>query len=658
MKVGDFFSGVRPGTNVFTVLFFRLSVVMVLMSITRILFFLYNAGYFPGITPSSFIRLMWGGLRFDLAAVLYLNLPIILMMALPLNVRFHRGYQRLNLGLYWVINALAIGANLADTVYYRFTLRRTTAEVFRQFEHETNLLQLLVRFLIDYWYAVCTWLILTALLVAWSRKTEAEGPQIKNPLAYYGLGLLSLPLIALLFIGGVRGGFRHSTRPLAISNAAAYVQQAAEVNIVLNTPFAIMRTLGKTKINRQDYYSDEQLEAIYSPVHRPADTLTMNRLNVVIIILESFSREFIGAFNREPGYHGFTPFLDSLIRYSLVFSHSFANGRKSIDALPAVLAGIPSMEVPYVLTPFSNNAIRGLGTLLHEAGYHTSFFHGAPNGSMGFDAFVNLAGIKHYYGMNEYGKQADFDGVWGIWDHQFLAFYAQQLNSFKEPFLSVFFSVSSHHPFIIPREFEGKFKGGQQPILKCIEYTDYSLKQFFNRIKDEPWYQNTLFVITADHCSSNVLFPETRTTWGSAAIPIIFFRPDNSLAGRKEVAQQTDIMPSVLGYLKYNRPFLAFGRNVFDAHARPFAFTWRDSYNYFEGGWLLTFDNTRLRGLYNFVQDPLLQIDCSQIHSVRADSMLKIGRAIVQQYNNRMIENRLVELQLNEEKVGRAGVLK
>ncbi|MCS6972975.1 MAG: sulfatase-like hydrolase/transferase [Cyclobacteriaceae bacterium] len=637
------FATIRLSTNIFMVLIQRLLIIMVMMSLTRVFFYLYNIAYFPEVTLPSLIRLLWGGLRFDLTAVLYVNLPVILLMVLPLNIRFKPAYQRFTEVVFYVLNSFMLGANLADTVYYRFTLRRTTADVFRQFENETNLTQLFIRFMADYWYAVLVWVTLIALMVWWNRRYRIEGPQMQNRFLYYTLGVLSLPLIGYLFIGGVRGGFRHSTRPITISNAAAYVQQAAEVNVVLNTPFAVLRTIGKTKIARVNFYDEEELERIYSPVHHPPDTLTFRKYNVVIIILESFSREFIGALNKDkPGYSGFTPFLDSLIAHSLTFRYSLANGRKSIDALPSVLAGIPSMEVPYVLTPFSNNRIRALGTLLSERGYHTSFFHGAPNGSMGFDAFANMAGIKNYFGMTEYGNDKDFDGMWGIWDHKFLDFYAEKLGTFPQPFLSVFFSVSSHHPFIIPSEFEGRFKGGEQPILKCIEYTDYALRQFFYRIRRQPWFKETLFVITADHCSSNILFPESRTAWGAVSVPVIFYRPDNSLAGmRNEIAQQTDIMPSVLGYLGYNQPYLAFGRNVFSATATPFSFSYRDGYNYFEGEWLLHFDGRATGALYHFASDRMLNNDVKDEQFDRTRQMEAKIKAIIQQYNNRLLDNRL-----------------
>ena len=207
-------------------------------------------------------------------------------------------------------------------------------------------------------------------------------------------------------------------------------------------------------------------------------------------------------------YKGYTPFLDSLMGHSKSFTYAIANGRKSIDGLPSVISSIPSLGVPYFLSPYSGNRINSLASLLGAEGYHTSFFHGAPNGSMGFNAFMNLAGVDHYYGMDEYGNADDFDGLWGIWDEPFLQFYADKLNTFPEPFMSSFFSVSSHHPFEIPDEYEDRFEGGPLPIHRCIQYTDFALKRFFEKASTMPWYKNTLFVITADHTSSNIQFPE------------------------------------------------------------------------------------------------------------------------------------------------------
>ena len=204
---------------------------------------------------------------------------------------------------------------------------------------------------------------------------------------------------------------------------------------------------------------------------------------------------------------------------------------------------------------------------------------------MGFSAFMNVAGFDEYYGQDEYGNDDDSDGIWGIWDHKFFSFFGDRQNTFKEPFLSVLFSVSSHHPFEIPEEFKDTFKGGPLIIDKCIQYTDWGLREYFKKVSKMPWYDHTLFVITADHTSSEILFDETRTAAGLYSIPIVFFRGDNSLRGMSDkIAQQIDIMPTVLSYLHFDEPYLAFGRSLLDPSVESFAFNYKDNvYQLFEG---------------------------------------------------------------------------
>jgi phosphoglycerol transferase MdoB-like AlkP superfamily enzyme len=461
---------------------------------------------------------------------------------------------------------------------------------------------------------------------------------------------LLMPLFIYLFIIGVRGGAYHHIRPITLNDAGQYVEDPRDVILVLNTPFAVYRTLGKTKIKRIHYFEDEsEMQKLYSPLHAgDSSKHEMKKLNVVVLVLESFSKEFVGFFNkhRDNGnYQGYTPFLDSLLQFSQTYQFSFANGRKSIDAMPSVIASIPSMGIPYVLTPFSGNKIESLGSHLGKEGYETAFFHGAPNGSMGFQAFMNVAGIKKYYGLDEYNNKADFDGWWGIWDEKFLLYTASQQNTLQEPFLSVFFSLSSHHPYELPKEYESVFKGGAVPVLRGIQYTDHSLRKYFDRIKQAPWFANTLFVITADHVSSNVLFDDGRLAPGQFAIPIAFYRPDNSLAGMDttSIIQQVDIMPTVLNYLGYQKPYLAFGRDAFANTQPSCAWNYENGvFQYYEENYLLQFNGEKSIALYDFINDKALStnlINAQQNKVIELEDRLK---AIIQQYNNRMVDNDLV----------------
>ena len=641
----NLFQGLKLQGNIYVVLVLRLLLAMALYTVCRIGFYFFNQSYFPGLGFDDFLRLFLGGLRFDLTAILYTNSLIILLTILPLQIRFHRVYQQVLKWLFFVFNGIALATNVSDFIYFRFTGRRTTADVFKQFENEGNLGGLWLRFIWDYWYAVLFLIALIVLMVWLYNKIKVQGPMLKNKIVFYSTGVLMMLPIIYLVIGGMRGGFRHSTRPITLSNAGEYVKDSKEISLVLNTPFALLRTMGKTKIQKLDYFKDEQLGTIYTPIHIPVDTVAFRPDNVVVIILESFSKEFFGAFNKEKEngtYKGYTPFLDSLIQHSLTFNYSFANGRKSIDGLPSVISSIPSLGVPYFLSPYAGNKINSLASLLKPKGYHTSFFHGAPNGSMGFQAFMNLAGVDHYYGMTEYANNDDSDGMWGIWDDKFFNFYADQLNGFPQPFMSSIFSVSSHHPFKVPEEYEGKFKGGPLVIHKCIEYTDYSLKKFFAKASTMPWFKNTLFVITADHTSSEIEFPESRTAWGFYSVPVIFYKPDHSLAGSSDqLIQQIDIMPSILGNLHFNSPYVAFGRDIFRETIKPLVFNYKDNvYQLFEGDYLLQFDGIKTVALYNFKTDRLLEHNLIDTQRDIQAPMENTMKAVLQQYNNRLVEDR------------------
>ena len=436
-----------------------------------------------------------------------------------------------------------------------------------------------------------------------------------------------------------------STRPINMNNAGKYVNSPEEMSLVHNTPFCILRTWGKKAFEVKNYFaSEDELNSIYSPVRIPSSGGVQKHDNVVVIILESFSREFVGALNKNLDnghYKGYTPFIDSLISRSLVFPNAFANGRKSIDAIPSVTASIPALVLPYVISERSGNRINSLASVLSKEGYETSFFHGAPNGSMGFDAFTKIAGYKNYVGKNEYGNDEGFDGVWGIWDEPFFQFFAGEMNKMKEPFLTTIFSVSSHHPFKVPEQYKSRFPEEHIPLQKCIRYTDFALKEFFDKASTMPWFKNTLFVITADHCSESD-FKEYKTSVNNYAVPLIFYKGDGSLAGVDEsLAEQIDIMPSVLGYLNYPKPYVAFGNNLFDQSAPRFVINYPDdSYQFLIGDHALYFTENKLTGVFNRKEDPYLLKNLLGIGGFENEQIL--FKAIIQQFNNRMAQDRLV----------------
>ena len=473
--------------------------------------------------------------------------------------------------------------------------------------------------------------------------------------------------MAPFVVAGIRGGFTTAVRPITISNANQYADRPIEAALILNTPFSLYRTIGKDVFVVPAYFSDEQtMAAVYQPIHVPNDTVPMQKKNVVVLIVESFGREYIGALNQtlEGGaYQGYTPCVDSLISKSTTFKWTFCNGRKSIDGMPSILSSIPMFVEPFFLTPASMNHVSGIASLLAGEGYETAFFHGAQRGSMGFMAFARSTGFQQYYGREDYnedqrfGGDADFDGMWAIWDEPFLQYYATKMSEMKEPFMTAVFTASSHHPYHVPEKYKDQYPEEGIVIHKCIRYTDMAIGKFFEKASHEPWFNNTIFVLTSDHTNlSDHAFYQTDI--GGFCSPIIIYEPGNAerqTEMQDKIAQQIDILPTVMGMLHYPKPYFAFGIDVLNT---PSEDTWAVNYlngiyQYVKHGHVLQFDGQNTKAIYA-LSDSLMQHNLLQEPSAAADSSLftlhsslnKMERelkAIIQQYMERMTQDRLTE---------------
>lgn len=623
----------------------KLLIIFLIYQLCRIGFYIFNTDLFPSITFVTLLKYMIAGIRFDLSAILYTNILFLALSLLPFKFTFNSTYKKIANWVFYIFNSIAITANVSDIIYFRFTNRRTTASVFDFMAGESNIFKLWGQFFIDFWYIALLGFSFIALLVYLTKKVPKAEIHITNYIWHFISRVALMAIFGGLIIAGMRGGFLHSTRPITLSNAGKYVEAPEDVAVVLNTPFCILRTLGKTSIKHQSFYTKETLETIYTPLHKPDSTLEFVPKNVIVIILESFASEHSGYLNPtldNGTYKGYTPFLDSLMQQSLVCDYSYANGSKSIDALPSVMSSIPSLEVSYLLSPYSTNRVYSLPKLLKEEGYHTAFFHGAPNGSMGFQAFCNTIGIDEYYGKTEYNNDTDYDGIWGIWDEPFLQYMANQVSTFKEPFFASVFTLSSHHPFKVPTQYEGKFPKGHLPVHQCVGYSDMALRKFYKTASKMPWFKNTLFVFTADH-STVPYHTEFKTLEKRYSIPIFFHTPDNSLKEhRNEVVQQIDIMPSVLGYLNYNKPYVAFGNDLFHRKDKGWAITFPNGiYQLIEPTYLLQQSITEPIGFYNKNKNPQLNNNLINDSISEKNQMETKVKAIIQQYHNRMLEDNL-----------------
>lgn len=635
----------------------NLVLVYLVYAVCRVAFVLENWYLFgEHLTMAGIFELVKGCIIFDTAAICYTNALYVLMVCLPVHHFKSKAIERITRWSFILPNALAVIVNLMDTVYFTYTQKRVTAKVFSEFSNEGNLGVIFGEEFLVHWYFV----LLAVLLIAVLYKGYRGCPEVKRYVVsspmYYVQRLLILVIAAFVMICGVRGSFLFTkTRPIAMSNALQYVERPLETNIVLNTPFSVIRTLFKRPQTFPKYFADhEVVDSLYSPVHLPKENTVVRKKNVVILIVESFAQEFIGFLNKhlEDGtYQGYTPFVDSLMTHSLTFRETFGNTWTSIDAMPAVLAAMPKMDVSFILTPYSLNKVNGIAGELKTWGYETAFFHGAENGSMGFQAFARTIGFRDYYGRAEFnqdlrfGGDAEFDGAWGVWDEPFLQYYCMKMNEMKEPFITSVFTLSSHHPFRIPDKYKDVFKDeGKHLLHKCIRYADHALRHFFETASKQPWYKNTIFIITADHASSKTTHKEYETALGKFRVPIIFFDPSGEMpvGVREGIAQHIDIMPTVLNYLGYDRPYVAFGKDLLNTEPKDtWAMLWYyELAQYVKGDYFLLFGDGHPTGLYNYKKDTLLttnlQGQCDD------EAMLEQRlKAFLQVYGERMEGNQL-----------------
>ncbi len=598
----------------------RLGIILVSMAILRIFFTLYNHVYFD----------LWGwielikGLRIDLSYSIY-----VFSLYFFTQIIFPNKLKTIKLALFLLGFMLVIIPELIDWGYFSFVQKRLTKDVLIYLRPNGEFWALAPKFIWDYKWSLLSFIILLFSVKHFFTKVE----KTLAPTSWVQKIGISIVWITFTIIAG-RGGLQH--RPLELANAVKGVSPQ-NIPIVLNSGFSLFSSFFVGGVQPVHYMSTDEAQSYFSPQkHSKKDTNTHFKPNIVILILESFSQEYIGYYNHSS--NSYTPFLDSLLKKSITYKRAYANGKRSVEAVPAILAGLPSlMSDPYIFSSYATNSIRALPSILKEYGYNTSFYHGGHNGTMGFDGFCTAAGIDDYYGYNEYtgDKKKDFDGNWGIFDEPYLQYFAKDLSQKKEPFFSSLFTLSSHHPYTIPHQHKGKFKKGTLDIHQSVRYADYSLQQFFKNASKKSWFKNTIFILTADH-TAQASSHEYGNIEGKYRIPLAIYNPTNLKIklNTNQITQQSDIMAIALTILGKENNYLSFGNNLGQ-----------------EENWAVMYNDNKVQLI---TKQHVIQIDYEGKHQtfkLKKDGRLKkvegqekdiqILKSIMQQYTSALIKNQL-----------------
>lgn len=628
----------------------RLSAMLLLLALSRWMLFWFNTSHFPDVGPADQFRFFFIGMRFDIWTLVVMNLPLLILYGIPFRFKYNKIYCKVVDVLFIVTNAIALALNHIDVIYFRYIDKRMTSELFHfATDSDENQTGLIKQFVIDFWYMFVIFAIFLIAVIIITKKTRLKPAVVTNKKQWYFSQTAAFLFLIFASVIGIRGGFQ--LRPIAIITVAQYTN-TRNMPLLLNTPFNIVRGSAGQALKKINFYPDDEIESIYTPIQ---DNFTVNRFidekatnyNLFFIILESHGQEMISYYNKQRE-ESLTPFLDSILSQSLTFD-GMANGRRSIEAITSIFRGLPSlMSVEYISSRYAANRLEGLGVVLKKHGYNIAFYHGGNNGTMNFNFSTIAAGFDRYYGRTEYDDELvgndDYDGTWGISDMPYLQYTAKKVNELRRPFAAGVFTLSSHHPFYIPKGYtlpEGNY---MSEFDKTVRYTDDSMRKFFETMSQYSWYDSTIFVITGDHVGPEHPYASYLNGHGQYQVVAAFYAPKIIKPQKTDVLlQHIDIGPSLMAALGYNDTVFSFGRNVFDSLQEPcFISCLNDVYQYCDGKYMLHSDGKNIMAVYDFVEDPQLTNNLYiKGEDEKWDDINSKFKMRLQQYNNRMINNKL-----------------
>jgi phosphoglycerol transferase MdoB-like AlkP superfamily enzyme len=606
-------------------------------SLLRMAFYLF---YFEGndLSFTTLCAMFYWGMRIDFAILFYLNLPFVAWY-LFIDGFVPRLWQRVAmLVLWWLPNAGMLAVNTIDLAYFGFINRRSTVDLLYV---AGDSLKGIGSLLVSYWYLLLFFGLATVGLYLAGKKWLYGKQAVAR---IHTLPGYSVALVVLIILGVFARGT--ADRPLLPSTPLLYFPPQYQP-LVNNSTYTFLYSVLKRQqqLAVKIDFTPKTLDSIFTIRRQYSQVVPFAKKNVVVIILESFSKELLQAGS---GHRASTPFLDSIIAQSTWCNNAYANGLMSNQGIVSILASMPPfLDEPYYHSVYSNNALRGIGEVLKEQGYATHFFMGAGSDHFGFAKFCRLVGIDRYHSRDDFNDNRFDDGHWGIFDHKFLPFAAGVLNREPKPFLAVLFNLSSHDPYILPPDLRSRFRfPGQQPFQRSVAYVDYSLRLFFDSVKHTDWYKNTLFVFTADHTNYRTL-QKAGNNFTAYRIPIFLFNPAEPVYRViDKPVQQMDIVPTILDRLHYAGPFMAFGRSVDDTAVNYMLSRPGSLVQVLDSSFLLGYNDATSQPvyLYRYHQDEPLQ------HNLLHDTAYRepVGRlqrylkAVIQRYNNSLINNDLL----------------
>ncbi|MCP5065885.1 MAG: sulfatase-like hydrolase/transferase [bacterium] len=627
---------------------------LAIYAVLRAGFYCANAAYFEGIPLGDVLLAFLYALRFDVAGLILLNAPVLFLWIQPFPAIKPRWYKRITFGLFALLNTAGFILNIADLAYYPMVQRRL---VFEPFASPGYFLGQFPGWFETFPVVVAGGLVLLGGLIYLLGRLARRFDRVILDTPGWIRGQVCGLLVIFLCIVGVRGGLQDvAMRP---ADAFLYSRHSAVGSLTLNSTYTVLvsRVLSQFEVVRKmpveearaiaramvavpgEEYGDPR----YPFLRKPTPSGERRDLNVVILIQESWTWAHLG--KDEKGVSR-TPFFDGLARDGALFTNFLATGQRSSEAVPSILGSIPSLfRRPMIGSQYELGHLRGVGNLLGAHGYRCRFHHGGDRTSEGFPGFTGIVGFDEYYARSDFAATASeeetYDGKWGVYDHLFYLDAARKTGADGAPFVSVIFGLAPHEPYNLPPSRRAHYEQftDDAPFQRGLRYSDDVLEQYFAYARQQPWFDKTVFLITADHTR----MAPAGSVYETFHIPLLVYGPGIVKPQlRTDIGSHPDMLPTILDLLEVPEAHASLGRSLFAEGSERYAVVEH-------AGRYLLFTNERAYvhdmeneiGLYAYKSDRRFERDLRETEPKAAKALRRKLFAWVQTVGEVITEDRL-----------------
>jgi phosphoglycerol transferase MdoB-like AlkP superfamily enzyme len=567
--------------KIFITLFKMMILLLVLFASLRVVFVVkyWSLVTLDEIPFVEIIKGFWSALPLDIATISFmLALPAIYMF-----VSYFIDKDTLFAPLRWFFYLLIAAYNFAafgdigiygewrtKLSYRAIQYLQSPSEVINTAETEQSLL------LIVLWsvFTVLFCWLYTKFVEPKVKDVNKEEPKTNS----YLLSGSFVLVVGVLFLG-MRGGFNE----IPITSSKVYYSGHKFANEMCVNPayYLVENILNSKKVETRAHFNYMDMESARLRTERlhefecdsTTNILKINRPNIIVILLESWSADLIESLGGEPGI---TPNFRELEKDGLLFTNIYASANRSQHAMSSLFGGLPGMPVTTITNhPDKYYAVPSLVKKMDSVGYHTSFYFGGE---------LNYGNILSYLRYNEFdeiveGKDIDegFNkGKLGYHDTDVMPWYVDKISGYEQPFFSTLFTQSTHSPYDYPKIFEEiEWPKIEKQYVNSGHYTDIAIGMFMEKARTQEWYDSTLFIFVADH-SHSTYKNHIMESFEHHKIPMLIYGEplQDSLKGKTydKICGNTDLPATIMAQLGLPHDEFIWSKDIFGKCYRPFAF--------------------------------------------------------------------------------------